>query len=104
MSTLWFKSFEKEKNRDFKTYLGEMNVATLFFSFGVETPKYYSLLLEEDFEFKTKNIKVDVEKTNEETLVIQIKTSSLIDSKIGISAVLKSLEIIEKTVLLGKNE
>lgn len=58
---------------------------------------YYRLLLEEDFDFKTKNINIKIE-LKENLVLVFIYTSSILDLKIGTSALIKSLEIIEKTL------
>ncbi len=64
---------------------------------GELLPTYYNLLKEEDFNFKTKEIKIELEKSLD-MLYIRVNSNSLIDLKIGSSAVQKSLEIIEKTL------
>lgn len=61
---------------------------------------YFTLLKEEDFDFKTKNISVDIEK--KDTIIeILIKANSLLEIKIGTTAIIKSLEIIEKVIKNG---
>ena len=62
------------------------------------TEKYYSLLSEEDFDFKTKNISIDVKKASAASLKININCDSVMDLKIGSNALIKSLEIIDKTL------
>jgi hypothetical protein len=59
---------------------------------------YKSLLEEEDFDFKTKDIEVSIEEHSKEILGIEISCNSFIELKIGTNAVLKSLEVIEKTL------
>lgn len=61
---------------------------------------YFTLLKEEDFNFKTKDILVIVEKKNS-IVEILIKANSVLDLKIGTTAVIKSLEIIEKVIKNG---
>ncbi len=58
---------------------------------------YYELLSEEDFEFKTKDILLDV-KRKKDKVEIQIEADSVLDFKIGTSALIKSLEVITKTL------
>lgn len=64
---------------------------------GEQAQIYFNLLSEEDFDFKTKDIKVDVT-LQDLTVNVEILCSSLIDLKIGTSSVIKSLEIIHKTL------
>ena len=60
---------------------------------------YYELLQEEDFDFRTKDIEIEIQKdTKNSKLNIKIKADSLIDMKIANSAIIKSLEIIKKTL------
>lgn len=74
-----------------------MNVTTQFsFDFGKDTDLFYALLCEEDFDFKTKHISLEIVK-NANIVHLTIVAQSFIDCKIAVSAVLKSVEIIEKT-------
>lgn len=61
-----------------------------------EVQKYYELLINEDFDFKTKDIDVNF-KLDSNNILVTINASSFIDTKIGVSSVMKSLEVIEKT-------
>ena len=65
--------------------------------FDNQTNLYFDLLKEEDYEFKTKDILIDIKK-NLNTLDVNIKCNSVLDMKIGLNAFIKSLEIIEKTL------
>ena len=65
--------------------------------FGDKVDLYFSLLLDENFDFKTKNILVNLEKQNN-SIIINIICESLLDIKIANSAIIRSLEIIEKTL------
>lgn len=65
---------------------------------GEETELYYKLLSEEDFDFRTKDIKIKINKVSSKSLKITIESNSLIELKIGVSALIKSLEIIDKTL------
>ena len=58
---------------------------------------YFSLLSQEDFDFKTKKIKIDVSKENN-SVAVSIDAHSFLDLKIGINALMKSLEAIDKTL------
>ena len=71
-------------------------VATFSFDLEDKTKFFYELLKEEDFDFKTKDILVDVK--DEKNLKIEIVCSSILDLKIASNALIKSLEIIEKTL------
>ena len=65
---------------------------------GKNTNLYYDLLIEEDFDFKTKNIQIQIQKENDSILNLNVLSDSIIDLKIGVNAVIKSLEIISKTL------
>lgn len=56
----------------------------------------HTLLLDEDFDFKNKDIVVDILK-EKDCLNISVSCNSLIELKIANSAIIKSLEIIQKT-------
>lgn len=66
-------------------------------SLGDNLHNFYSLLKEEDFDFKTKNIQITISKSDD-LLFIKIECNSIIDLKIGTTAVQKSLDIIDKTL------
>ncbi|MDA3855466.1 MAG: hypothetical protein PF569_04360 [Candidatus Woesearchaeota archaeon] len=68
---------------NFKLDFGDLNIF------------YYNLLIEEDFDFRSKDIKIEINKN--ESLEIDVICNSVTDLKIGVSAFIKSLEIIEKT-------
>ena len=63
---------------------------------GDKTKTYFELLKEEDFDFKTKDIKVNIELKDQ--LELELETSSILDMKIGMTAIIKSLEVIDKTL------
>lgn len=76
-----------------------MKLTSIFFlNFEKQSDLYYNLLLEEDFEFKTKDISIDIEKVNKTELKVSILAKSVIDMKIAVNAFMKSLEVIEKTL------
>ena len=58
---------------------------------------YYNLLIEEDFDFKTKDITIDIKK-EEDLLKVFFECDSLLDLKIATNAFVKSLEVIEKSL------
>lgn len=63
-----------------------------------ESGRYLALLKEEDYEFKTKDIKIVIpDKIIDNSFDVKITANSIIDMKIASSAFIKSLEIIEKT-------
>jgi len=64
---------------------------------GSEVDLYFNLLSDEDFDFKTKNILINISKNNT-SINIDITCNSLLDLKIANSAIIKSLEIITKTL------
>lgn len=57
---------------------------------------YYNLLLEEDFNFKNKNIKINL--TFDKVICVEVLSDSFLELKIGNLALIKSLEIINKTL------
>lgn len=61
---------------------------------------FFTLLQEEDFNFKTKNIDVSISKL-ENLIEIVVSSTSVLDLKIGTTAVIKSLEIIDKVIKNG---
>ena len=64
---------------------------------GNQKHLYAQLLQEEDFDFKTKDVKVTILE-EDSSLIIDVEANSLLELKIGTSAVMKSLEIISKTL------
>ena len=66
------------------------------FDFGNLNENYYKLLTEEDFDFKNKDIKLSINLTN--SLDVELDVGSVLDLKIATSALIKSLEIIDKTL------
>lgn len=65
-------------------------------NFGKDNNFFYKLLKEEDFDFKTKDILIKIEK--EKNLKVDIECNSVLDLKIATNALIKSLETIEKTL------
>lgn len=74
-----------------------MQKSSFFLNLGDKVDLYYSLLSDENFDFKTKNIIVNIKKQNN-SIIINITCESLLDIKIANSAIIRSLEIIEKTL------
>ena len=71
-------------------------ISNFILDFGKKNELFYSLLKEEDYDFRSKNIliKIDlVEKIN-----VSIKCGSILDLKIATNAFVKSLQIIEGTL------
>ncbi len=62
--------------------------------FGDLNDFFYNLLIEEDFDFKNRNIFVSIQK--KEKINLNIEVESILDLKISTNAIIKSLEIIEK--------
>lgn len=62
--------------------------------FGRLNDFYYNLLIEEDFDFKSKSIDIDIQKNS--MLEIRVLCNSILDLKIGVTALIKSLEVIER--------
>lgn len=58
---------------------------------------FYNLLKEEDFDFKNKNIKFIITKSDNK-VIVDINCSNILELKIASSALIKSLEIINKTL------
>ena len=67
------------------------------FDFGSNNKLYLDLLSEEDFDFKTKDINIEVSENNNKVEVSLI-CDSVLDLKIGTNALIKSLEVITKTL------
>ena len=72
-------------------------VSENLFDFGNNNDLFYRLLCEEDFDFKNKNIQIDVSLVDKGVLV-KTSGSSILDLKIANSSLIKSLEIVEKTL------
>lgn len=68
------------------------------FDFGDLNKFYFDLLSEEDFDFKTKNINIGVFNNNDNNLEVEISCGSVLELKIATSALIKSLEVIGKTL------
>ena len=71
--------------------------ATHSFDFGSYNNAYAALLKEEDFEFKTKSISLDIDQT-EEGVRADISCNSVVELKIATTALIKSLETIQQTL------
>ena len=71
-------------------------VSSFSFDFEDLNESFYKLLKEEDFNFKTKNIGMKVSLGN--TIEVKLEADSILDLKIGSNALIKSLEIIDKTL------
>lgn len=74
-----------------------MNTVTLDLDLKEHSDLYYSLLQEEDFDFRNKEVFVKVDKEDSNVLVT-LETGSILELKIGMTAVMKSLEVIDKTL------
>lgn len=68
------------------------------FDFKDLNETYYKLLKEEDFNFKNKNIKIEIKLEDE--LIFNIECDTILDLKIASSALIKSLETINKTLTI----
>ena len=66
------------------------------FDFKDLNETYYKLLKEEDFNFRTKKIKIEIKL--EDKLHCNIICDSILDLKIASNALMKSLETINKTL------
>lgn len=64
---------------------------------GKQSETYFNLLSNEDFDFKTKKILINITKSKN-TIEVDISCNSILDLKIANSAIIRSLEIIEKTL------
>ena len=71
-------------------------MTSLKLDFESENDLYYSLLKEEDFDFKTKDITIDVIRT--EGIDVNVVCGSVLELKIATNALIKSLEVIEKSL------
>ena len=78
-----------------------MSISTsLCFDFGELNDFYFDLLSEEDFDFKTKDISFEI--LNKDKLEVNISCESVLELKIATTALIKSLEVIGKTLELEK--
>ena len=75
------------------------NTATLSFDFEGDAQTYASLLKEEDFDFKNKQISIDVNQ-NGSKIEVTLESDSILEFKIGVTALTKSLEVINKTLTI----
>ncbi|MCA9496757.1 MAG: hypothetical protein KC589_07445 [Nanoarchaeota archaeon] len=76
-----------------------MNVnAVLNLNLENQRDNYFDLLSEEDFDFRTKDINIELEKFNSDSLKIEVLANSILDLKIGMNAIIKSLEVIDKSL------
>lgn len=76
-----------------------MSIKTnILLDFKENNDLYYSLLKEEDYDFKTKNIKIDVSKSD--VVSVNVVCDSILDFKIATNSLVKSLEVIDKTINL----
>lgn len=68
------------------------------FFLEVESPQFYkNLLAEEDFDFNNKDVGISIlEKEN--GLEAKVEASSVLEMKIGVNALVKSIEVIDKTL------
>lgn len=69
------------------------------FNFGENTNLYYKLLKEEDFDFKAKDIILNI-RQNSDLIKVTLDCKTVLDFKIGVNALIKSLEVIDKTLNL----
>jgi hypothetical protein len=74
-------------------------INTYNLDFGDESQLFFDLLSEEDFDFKTKDIKINLNLVNKK-IEAGVFANNVIDLKIGNSAFIKSLEIINKTLVV----
>jgi len=71
--------------------------SSYFFDFGDKNEIYFNLLNDEDFNFKSKNLIIKINLVDKK-IKIDILTNSILNFKIASSALIKSLEIINKTL------
>lgn len=71
--------------------------SVLVLDFKDENKLYFDLLKEEDFNFSPKNIKINIEQKNSK-IEINFQGDSILNLKIASNAILKTLEIITKTL------
>jgi len=72
-------------------------ISDLVLDFKDKNELYFNLLLEEDFNFKTKNINIDFLMLNDK-INVKFMVNNILDLKIAMNAIIKSLEIIDKTL------
>lgn len=70
---------------------------SLEFESNITLDIYFNLLIEEDFDFKSKNIRVNFEK-QDSFIKVFVSGDSILDLKIATNALIKTLEVIEKTL------
>jgi len=58
---------------------------------------YFKLLIEENFDFKSKNIGINFNNNNS-FIEVLMSGNSVLDLKIATNALIKTLEVIEKTL------
>lgn len=73
--------------------------SNFFLDFNEDVDKYYSLLSNEDFDFKSKNILIKISKKGT-SVELYLECDSILDLKIATSAIIRSLEVIKKTLEL----
>jgi hypothetical protein len=71
-------------------------VSEFFFDFSDENSYFYDLLLEEDFDFNNREISIDFFLID--SLKVVVQADSFLNLKIGVSSLMKSVEIIKKTL------
>jgi hypothetical protein len=74
-----------------------MNVKTNLILDTKDSDLFYSLLSEEDFDFKTKDILISISR-EKDLILANIECSSILDLKIATNALVKSLEVINKSL------
>ncbi|MFW6026280.1 MAG: hypothetical protein ACOC16_00500 [Nanoarchaeota archaeon] len=70
--------------------------SNFYLDFEDSNELYYNLLAQEDFNFRTKNIKINILMKNK--IEVEVLCDSIIEFKIAHSAIIKSLEVIDKTL------
>jgi len=74
-----------------------MLTSSFLLNFKEKNNLFFKLLQEEDYDFRNKDIKISLE-NNTNQINATIHASSILELKIGVSAFIKSLEIIDKTL------
>lgn len=77
-----------------------MKFSSSFFIKSNSVNQIKLLLCEEDFDFKGKKIFLEIGSPSQELVEVTVSADSFIEFKIGVNALMKSIEIIEKTNLL----
>jgi len=72
-------------------------VSENLFDFGDNNELFFRLLCEEDFDFKNKNILIEIDLIDKGVFV-KVSGSGVLDFKIANSSLVKSLEVVEKTI------